>query len=209
MEQSAGYLTTSRILKIEKSLLNTEKSSGIDYELLKGCIRQKSKAQEKLYKSFYGYAMSIALSYTNNSDEAADILNESFFKVFKNIKKYDTKSLFKSWLRRIVVNTAIDHYRSNKKFQQNIELASAVTQEYDSSVINQLNAEDILKQLQELPEHYRVTFMLYEIEGYSHEEIGQQLSISESTSRSNLTRAKKKLRELVTNCFTDKYNAGV
>lgn len=209
MRHTAGYLTTPSILNIEKSLLSTEEDSGIDYELLKGCIKQKPKAQGKLYKSFYGYAMSIALSYTNNRDEAADILNEAFFKVFKNIKKYKKESSFKSWLRRIVVNTAIDHYRSNKKFQQNVEIESAGAQEYDVSVIDQLNADDILNQLQKLPEHYRVTFLLYEIEGYSHEEIGQQLSVSESTSRSNLTRAKKKLRELVTNCFTDNYNAGV
>ncbi len=208
MEQTA-CISTSGILHIEKRVLTIEENLTLDASLLKGCIRQKPKAQEKLYKSFYGYAMSIALSYAGSPDEAADILNEAFLKVFKHIKKYKPESAFKSWLRRIVVNTAIDHYRSNKRFQANVEIEQAGAQEYEASVIDQLNAQDILSLLQELPENYRITFMLYEIEGYSHEEIGERLSVSESTSRSNLTRAKKKLRELITHHFTDKYNAGV
>ncbi len=202
---SAPHISQTR--STEPRAVQIEETSVLDSELLNGCIRQQPKAQETLYKRFYGYAMSAAIGYVNHSEEAAEIVNEAFLKVFKNIKNFKPESPFKGWLRRIVVNTAIDHYRSHKKFQMNVEIEQADRHVTDVGVIEQLNAEEILQLLQQLSEPHRLTFLLFEIEGYSHEEIAQQLSISESTSRANLTRAKKKLRELVTNHFTDTHNA--
>ena len=173
--------------------------------MLKGCLKKKATAQEKLYKHFYGYAMSIALRYTGTHDESREILNESFFKVFTRLDKYDFSKSFKGWLRRIVINTAIDYYRTNKKYINSTEITAAEEKEYDFDIIERLTAEEIMSLLQELPSHYQMVFNLYEIEGYSHREIGEMLEIPEGTSRSNLTRAKQKLREMVKQLYDKKY----
>jgi RNA polymerase sigma-70 factor (ECF subfamily) len=173
--------------------------------ILKGCLKNKAAAQEKLYKDFYGYAMSVALRYSRSKDESAEILNESFFKVFTRLDKYDFNKSFRAWLRRIVINTAIDYYRANKKYQQSAELTAANEKEFDFDIVERLTAEEILGLLQELPPHYQMVFNLYEIEGYSHREIAEMMEIPEGTSRSNLTRAKQKLREMVKQLYDKNY----
>jgi len=173
--------------------------------ILKGCLKNKASAQEKLYKHFYGYAMSVALRYSNSKNESAEILNESFFKVFTRLDKYDFSRSFRAWLRRIVINTSIDYYRANKKYQQSSEISAAEEKTYDFDIVDRLTAEEILDLLQELPTHYRMVFNLYEIEGYSHKEIGEMMDIPEGTSRSNLTRAKQKLREMVKHLYQKNY----
>jgi RNA polymerase sigma factor (sigma-70 family) len=168
-----------------------------EHEWVEGCLKGKLKAQEMLYKHFYGYAMSICLRYTGHRDEAAEVLNDSFMKVFAKIKQYDRQKSFKAWLRRVVVNTAIDHYRRNQKHTKTEGLEEARTEECDADAIDQLTASEIMQMVQALPETYRVAFNLYEIEGYSHDEIGDLLGIPVGTSKSNLSRAKKKLREMI------------
>lgn len=173
--------------------------------ILKGCLKSKASAQEKLYKHFYGYAMSVALRYSKSKNESAEILNDSFFKVFTRLEKYDFNRSFRAWLRRIVINTAIDYYRANKKYQQSSEITDAEEKEYDFDIIERLTAEEILQLLQELPSHYRMVFNLYELEGYSHKEISEMMEIPEGTSRSNLTRAKQKLRVMVEQLYQKNY----
>jgi RNA polymerase sigma-70 factor (ECF subfamily) len=168
-----------------------------ELRLLKGCKRGKAEAQEGLYRHYYGYAMSICLRYAGSRDEASEILNDSFIKIFAKIKQFDFKKSFRAWLRRIIVNTAIDHYRKNKKHQYGLDISAAEGEMESENVLHQLAAEEIFKLIQQLPDKYRLAFNLYEIEGYSHEEIAEQLGVPIGTSRSNLSRAKRKLRELV------------
>ena len=176
-------------------------NSDIENALIEGCKKGKPKAQEGLYKHFYGYAMGICLRYANSKDEASEILNDSFLKVFEKIDQYDQSKLFKAWLRRILINTSIDYYRRNNKHYNHLELEKARREEHDYDVVNQLNAEDILKVMQQLPDNYRLTFNLYEVEGYTHEEISELMQIPVGTSKSNLSRAKQKLRALVQDLF--------
>ncbi len=156
---------------------------------------------EMLYKLFYSYAMSIILRFSSNKNDAEEILNDSFLKCFDNIKSYDPAKPFKTWFRRIVVNTSIDYYRKNLKFMdnQNIDDINYLHSDYDS--VNGLNVEDLLKLLTQLPEMYRIIFNLYEIEGYKHEEIAEKLNIATSSSRTYLMRAKKILQELYNKNF--------
>jgi RNA polymerase sigma-70 factor (ECF subfamily) len=160
-------------------------------------MKGRLKDQEGLYKHFYGYVMGICLRYAKSKDEASEILNDSFLKVFNKLNTYDSSKLFKAWLRRITVNTAIDYYRREHKHDYQLPIEKAIKEENDFDVIDQLNTEDILKLLQKLPDNYRVVFNLYEIEGYSHDEIGEMLKIPVGTSKSNLSRAKQKLRIMV------------
>jgi len=172
-------------------------TSELEQEWVQGCLKGKLKAQEMLYKHYYGYAMSVCLRYAGSRDEAAEILNDSFLKVFGKIDQYDPKRSFKAWLRRIVVNTAIDHYRRNQKLTLTDGLEDARTEECEADAIDQLTAAEIMQMVQALPEAHRLAFNLYEIEGFNHEEIGEMLGIPVGTSKSNLSRAKKKLREMI------------
>lgn len=194
-----GKIDINTRLKLQHGL--TEK----ELIMVEGCLKNKASAQEKLYKHFYGYAMSIALRYAGTKDESREILNESFFKVFTRLEKYDVEKSFRGWLRRIVINTAIDYYRANKRYINSTEITVAEEKEYDFDIIERLTAEEILDLLQDLPTHYQMVFNLYELEGYSHKEIGKMLDIPEGTSRSNLTRAKQKLREMVKQLYNGKY----
>lgn len=155
------------------------------------------KSVEMLYRHFYGYAMSIALRYSNSRDEACEIVNDSFMKVFDKLAQHDENNSFKAWFRRILVNTSIDHYRKNVKYYSAMEIEKAEAESYEPEVISQLSMEDILGILRCLPEMLRMVFNMYEIEGFTHSEIAEQLGIPASTSRTYLARAKQKLREKV------------
>lgn len=168
-------------------------------KLIIECKRGSVLHQEMLYKNFYGYALSICRLYTYSDDDAVSILNDSFLKAFSAIQKnsFNNSIPFKNWLRRILINTAIDHYRKNAKHTNHLEIEKAEQQHTDIEVINNLTAEDIIKLLDQLPELHRMVFNLFEIQGYNHKEIAQKLNIGTSTSRVFLTRAKKKLRILI------------
>lgn len=155
------------------------------------------KAVEMLYKHFYGFAMGVALRYSYNKEEACEIVNDSFMKVFDKLNSYDSKNSFKGWFRRIIVNTAIDYYRKNAKYKAVLDIEYAHLSELNASVIDDLSKEDILNLLQNLPNMLRIVFNMYEIEGYSHNEIAEKLTIPSSTSRTYLARAKEKLREKI------------
>jgi RNA polymerase sigma factor (sigma-70 family) len=168
-----------------------------EQELLKGCKKGKRKYQEELYKHYFGFAMSVCLRYAPVREDAVEILNDSFLKVFDKIHLYDEDKPFKSWFRRILVNTSLDYYRSRKKYLFHVELNEA---ELDAEIPidweSDLKTDVILKLFTQLPDLYRHIFNLYELEGYSHDEIAGMLSISPGTSRSHLSRAKKRIKEL-------------
>lgn len=170
-----------------------------DQELIDGCRKQSLRHQEALYKQYYAFAMSVCLRYTYSRDDALEVLNDSFMKVFRHIDRYDPNRPFKTWFRRILVNTSLDHYRMNRKYREHTVLEAVPLDESgglpDYHVLN-LDATDILKLFNELPDLHRVIFNLYEVEGYSHDEIAGMLDIAPGTSRSHLSRAKKTLATL-------------
>lgn len=172
-------------------------------KIITGCRKGNVLQQELLYKHFYGYALSICRLYTYSNDDAVSILNDSFLKVFSSINKkgYNNNIPFKNWLRRILINTAIDSYRKNSKHYYHLEIENDELAYADSNVIDDLTFKDILKLLDQLPEMHRIVFNLYEIQGFNHSEISKKLAVTESTSRVFLTRAKKKLRILIDKNF--------
>jgi RNA polymerase sigma factor (sigma-70 family) len=155
--------------------------------------------------------MGVCLRYANNQDDALDILHEGFIKVYRHIAKYQPGTSLIAWIRRIMVNTAIDYYRKNVRRR-----AEDIDEAYDLSsdtpdAIAQCSEQDILQAIQKLTPSYRTVFNLYVIEGFSHKEIGEQLDITESTSRSNLVKARLKLQVILIgnakqNPSTEKYN---
>lgn len=183
----------------------TPDTSPFERQLIEECQRGSVKHQEILYKHFFGFAMGITLRYTSARDEAMSVVNDSFMKVFAAIDRYKFEISFRGWLRRIVVNTALDYYRRSAKYETTTlrldDADSQVAEATDAGIISQLTAEDILALLAQLPAQYRIVFNLYELEGYSHEEIAGQLGLSVSTSRVYLTRAKEQLGRLVKQHF--------
>jgi RNA polymerase sigma factor (sigma-70 family) len=168
-----------------------------DEEIISQCKKGSLKYQELLYKQFYGYAMGISLRYSLNRDDALEVVNDAFIKVFNAINNYNGDRPFKAWFRTIVVNTAIDRRRKDLKFQMNVDLEHAAPIGNSSNAIESLNAQDILKLMKELPAIQLAIFNLYEIDGYNHDEIAALLAIPVSSSRVYLSRAKEKLRTLL------------
>lgn len=163
-------------------------------DIISHCKKGSLKYQEMLYKQFYGFAMGISLRYSLNRDDAMEVVNDAFIKVFKSIQNFNSDKPFKAWLRTVIVNTAIDRRRKDLKFQLNIELENAASLGTNANAIENLNVQDILKLMKELPPIQLAIFNLYEIDGYSHDEIAQMLTIPASSSRVYLSRAKEKLR---------------
>lgn len=165
-------------------------------EVIEDCLKGKESAMKKFYEHFHGYALSICMSYCENRDDALEIMNDGFLKIFKSLDKIENVERIKPWLRRIMINVAIDHFRKNVKNQTTNLPENVIEPNYgDISVYAQLSSEDIMQAVQGLPTNYRLVFNLYAIEGYSHKEIGEMLKMAESTSRANLSLANSLLRE--------------
>jgi RNA polymerase sigma factor (sigma-70 family) len=167
------------------------------HQLIRGCIKQDRKCQKMLYKAFYGFSMGICLRYAGNRDEAAEVMNQGFFKVFTHIESYDITRPFKAWLGKIMMNVSIDFYRANLKMAYTEDIESAEHISDGEMVDKNLNYNDLLKMVQQLPQAYRTVFNLFAIEGYSHEEIGSMLNINVGTSKSNLHKARQKLKLMI------------
>lgn len=167
--------------------------------LLEGCRKGDRLSQELLYRQFYGFAMGICLRYTRNRDEAREVLNDGFMKVFLKAELYDPARPFKSWLGRIMVNTALDAYRQQVKHYYHEDLDGVAASELATreTATSQLSHEELIGLVQRLPPSYRMAFNLYAIDGYTHEEIAEKLNISVGTSKSNLSRAREHLRALL------------
>ncbi|WP_258100478.1 RNA polymerase sigma factor [Marinoscillum pacificum] len=164
---------------------------------LKGCAQQKREAQKILYKEFHGYCMSVCLRYGQTRDDAVEIMNDGFLKVFKYIKTFDTKQPFKPWIRKIMINSALDHVKKYQLKLEQLEIEAGIREMVQESQLDSLNYEDLLELIRKLPIAYRTVFNLHAIEGYKHEEIAEMLEISIGTSKSNYHKAKKKLQELL------------
>lgn len=151
---------------------------------------------------YYAYGMSITLRYAESRDEAAEILNDAFMKVFTNIKKFDSDRPFKPWLRRIIINTAINHYHKTKNHREieSIDLAENNVGE-EQQIISGISYEEIIQMVQRLSPAYRTVFNLHVIEGFKHREIADMLDIAVGTSKSNLSKAKKNLQSILEKNF--------
>lgn len=167
------------------------------HQLIRGCIKQDRKCQKMLYKAFYGFAMGICLRYAGNRDEAAEVMNQGFFKVFTHIERYDMERPFKAWLGKIMMNVSIDFYRANLKMAYTEDLDKAEHLSDGDHVDRNLNYNDLLAMVQQLPHAYRTVFNLFAIDGYSHDEIAAKLNINAGTSKSNLHKARQKLKQMI------------
>ena len=168
-----------------------------DKEILDGCLKGKRKYQELLYRQYYAFGMSVSLRYLPSREEALEVLNDSFLKVFQNLETFDLEKPFKTWFRRILINTTIDSYRKNSRAVLKNELSDMETEiAIEPDYVKEMNGQEILTLFDSLPVQHRLVFNLYEIEGYNHEEIGGMLDVSPGTSRSSLSRAKKTIKEL-------------
>lgn len=167
------------------------------HQLIQGCVKQDRKCQKMLYKGFYGFSMAICLRYAGNRDEAAEVMNQGFFKVFKNIDRYDAGRPFKAWLGKIMMNVSIDYYRANLKMAYTEDIETAEHLSDGDYTDKNLNYNDLLAMVQRLPQAYRTVFNLFAIDGYSHDEIGEMLNINAGTSKSNLFKARQKLKQMI------------
>ena len=170
--------------------------------LIKGCIKGREKDYEKLYHKYYGFLFSVCLRYARDREEAKDILHSGYMRVFKNLEKYTFSGSFEGWIKRIIVNEAINYYkRVNKEnrtqYYENHLLVETDDRESDSDVFSQMAYEELLAIIQQLSPAYRNVFNMFAIEGYSHREIAETLGITESTSKANLVRARAILKKKV------------
>jgi RNA polymerase sigma factor (sigma-70 family) len=167
--------------------------------IIKGCLAGSRRDQELLYRRHAAKLYAVSLQYSGNDDEARDILQEGFIKIFENLVYYKNEGSFEGWMRRIVVNTALEKYRSKHNLYRvdDIELIPEPDAEPDNEDYTGLEAVDLLDIIRELPPKYRMVFNLFAIEGYSHKEISKMLNISEGTSKSNLSRARMILQKKV------------
>lgn len=165
-------------------------------KIIAGCKRKNQKCQEQLYKTYFGYAMAVVMKYMENRQDAIAIVDDSFMKAFDAICKFDIRQPLKPWLRKIIVNTAIDRIRENKKFLHHTSVDKIPDFSTPVDAIQELTVKEIYELLRQLPPVQRYIFSMYEIDGYTHKEIAEKLDIPESTSRTYLTRAKATLRKL-------------
>lgn len=165
--------------------------------VIQACRTGDPRAQRTLFKQFFGYAKSICLRYTASREEAEDVLNEGFLKVFQHLDRYDDSQPFKAWLRTILVNTAISHYRRNQRYDQHSDLESGEQVAFDDNIVDRMAADEILALVQQLSPTYRTVFMMHVVDGYTLHEIAGLLSHNEATVRSNFARARQKLQVLI------------
>lgn len=163
-------------------------------QIIKDCSKGKSKAQEILYVEFAPKMLGVCMRYSKDLAEAEDTLQDGFIKIFKSIKSYKFKGSFEGWMRRVMVNTALEKYRQNKKIQLVEEPIEIKEDDEDESSSSDISLDILLRMVQELPDRYRMVFSLYVLDGYPHNEIAEEMEISVGTSKSNLARARAILK---------------
>jgi len=170
-------------------------------KLIEGCAKNDRICQQQIFKLYYGKMMAICLRYGKNSEDAKDILQDGFIKMFKNIHSYGGNGSFEGWVRRIITNSAIDAVRRYKSDKMVVDseivnnLEAADEPEDDEMVVKGVSPQMIVEEIKNLSPQYRLVFNMYIMEGLTHREIANELGISEGTSKSNLAKAKKKVRQ--------------
>ena len=162
-----------------------------DKRLITQCLKGKARYQKMLYDKYACKVYPVCYRYAKNEEDAKDILQETFIRVYNKLDTFQGKGSFEGWIRKIAVNTSIRHYQNSLRKIDDRDIERAPEASANDNILSELNAEDILKKISELPTGYRLVFNMYAIEGFSHKEIAEELGISEGSSRSQLTRARK------------------
>lgn len=166
--------------------------------LLKGCLNNDPVAQRELYNKYSAKMLAVCYRYAHNREDAEDMLQEGFIKVFLQIHTFENRGAFEGWIRRIVVHTCINILKKNKKFNESVDIIHANSiQVREDSVSSIVQAKQVVECIRMLPIGYRTVLNLYAVEGFSHREIAQMLDVEESTSRSQYTRAKNMLEDIL------------
>ena len=168
-----------------------------DINIAKACLKGDTRAQRDLYEQYKVQMFRICLRYAPDRSQAEDILQDAFIKIFSNLEKYEGKGSFEGWMRRIVVNTALKNYKKSSVQKEQIGLESYQEGSMEPKAVANLGEEELMNLISQLPDGYRVVFNLYVVEGYSHKEIAENLQIKESTSRSQLVKARRLLQEML------------
>ena len=173
-----------------------------EQQLINGCIKGDRLAQKELYDKYSRKMMGVCLRYVNDRETARDILQEGFVKLFNNVDSYSQEGPFEAWMRKVFVNSALEYLRRMDILKEAVSLDQvAEASSYSHSALAELEAQELLKIVQDLPAGFRTVFNLFAIEGYSHKEISDMLGITESTSRSQYTRARQLLQKKVGKVF--------
>lgn len=176
-------------LKIQKSIA--------EEVLIEKCRKNDSRAQASIYEKYFSKMMAICMRYVKEKNEAEDIMIQGFMKAFSKIEQFKQEGSFEGWLRRIMVNESLTYLRRNKSMYLEVDIENADREPNYATLTTHLEAEDLMKMVGELPMGYRTVFNLYAIEGYSHKEIGEQLGITVNTSKSQLSRARNMLQNML------------
>ena len=169
-----------------------------EQELINRCLKNEARAQEELYKKYARKMYGVCLRFAKNKPDADDILQESFIKVFGNLKYFKFAGSFEGWIRRIITTTAINFYKKNLRYTQELDINKMEESLYIEDISDQtVEKEELVQYMQELPDVNRIIFNMFVIEGFSHKEIGALLNIPENTSKSHLRRAKHELQKKV------------
>ncbi len=173
-------------------------------DIIKECKRGKRSAQAALFRKYSKKMFGISIIYTKDKTEAEDVVQEGFLKIFQNIKQYSGRGSFEGWMRRIMINTALERFRKEKYMFPVSEPHKYSNDVSYDDIISAISANDLLQLIHELSPQYRMVFNLFAIEGYSHQEIAEKLGVSESSSKSNLSRARKILQQRIEERFSTK-----
>ena len=179
--------------------MNEANNKMTEEELLAGCNKGDNKCQYMLYKKYASMMLAVCRRYASSLEEAEDVLQDGFVKVFTNLDKYRGDGSLEGWIRRIMVNTALNQYRSSLKtlYQLDVTEMHEVIEDNRNSNLDKLNANVLLKMIETLPDGYKLVFNLYEIEGYAHKEIAEMLNVSINTSKSQLLKARRVLQKKI------------
>ncbi|WP_207429728.1 RNA polymerase sigma factor [Pedobacter sp. SYSU D00535] len=184
--------------------MNISRKLAVD-DLLEGCRRGERRAQELLYKMLASRMLGVCTRYAKDRYEAEDMLQIGFVKVFQKVKEFRGEGSFEGWIRRIMVNSAIEVYRKNQRMLDVVDINEVYDVQQVTFDMNGLETKDLLRLIQQLPAGYKLVFNLYAIEGYSHKEIADQLGITEGASKSQLSRARAVLKEKIMKLEGSKY----
>jgi RNA polymerase sigma-70 factor (ECF subfamily) len=166
-------------------------------DLIKGCIEGNPEMQKLLYDLYSSKMYGVCLRYAENAEDANDVMQEGFIKVYRSLPKFRAEGSFEGWIRRIFVNTSIEHYRKKTKKYNITEVQENTIEDNELSALDSLATKDILNIINELSPGYKQVFNLHVVEGYSHKEIADILGITEGTSKSQLARAKGVLKKII------------
>ena len=168
-----------------------------DEVLLQGCLQEDRLAQRYLYDRYAGYMMGVCMRYASCRDEAMEMLNAGFYKVFQNISQFESRGALKGWIAKVIMYTCIDWVRSQATYRKRMDYEAERDIPIDNLALQHLAVEDLLEKVQALPPATRMVFSLYVLEGYTHKEISAELGISDGTSKWHLSEAKKRLQKMI------------